>query len=315
MPENLKTLRRRIRSIKTTRQVTRAMEMVSAAKLRRAQNTLQNARPYAAKLQEALRHLAEAPEAAEHPLFRERAAGGRSAEPPILLALFTADRGLCGGFNANLIRLAEERLARRRNPGDQLLCAGRKGLDHFRRAGRAPLDAGLELQGRVSEEAARRLARRITELYLEGPFAAVEFVFAEFVSNAVNRPEAARLLPVRIEAAPAAAAPSLPSRPPTASSLRRAAPRYHAQAPYLFAPGPAAVLERLIPQYLYSRVFILLAESITSEHAARMLAMNNATRNCEELVDTLTLRMNKARQAAITKEITEIVGGAEALKG
>jgi len=318
MPENLKSLRRRIRSVRTTKQVTRAMEMVSAAKLRRAQSILQSARPYAGKMREILHHLAETPEASTHPLFSERPEGD-----PALIVLFTSDRGLCGSFNANLIHCAEEWVDSHRARGGaspDLICVGRKGADAMRRAGASILRAITDLSGRVDASVARSLAAELADLFLQRPYSSVQLVYADFISNVQNRPAIEQFLPVRISSAdpigPGRKSLAETSAAPTLPASFAGHPVF-AEAPpsYLLEPTPSALFSQIVPQYLYSRIFIVMAEAMTSEHSARMMAMNNATSNCEELLNSLTLRMNKARQSAITKEMLEIVSGAEALKG
>ncbi len=298
MPENLKTLRRRVRSIRTTKQITRAMEMVSAAKLRRTSQILNAARPYARTLQEMLGHLAESEEAASHPLFV-------TANPaaPALLVVITSDRGLCGSFNANLVRRADAWI-REHEQNAEVYCVGRKGLDHFRRQNATIAGRITDLSGRVDTEAAARLTHELTELFLQGRYSSVYFLYAKYISNVANRPMIEKFLPIEPEGPEQAAGRKESHEGP-----------YFSQVSYIMEPDPPSVFAALVPKYLNSRILILLAETFTSEHAARMMAMNNATSNSEELIDTLTLRLNKLRQNAITKEMLEIVGGAEALGG
>ncbi len=299
MPENLKTIRRRIRSVRTTKQITRAMEMVSAAKLRRAHQILDALRPYSRTLQEILAHLSESQEAQAHPLF-----GRGEREGPPLLVVLTSDRGLCGSFNANLLRTADRWIRARQGAPVELYCAGRKGHDFFRRAKANIIGHLTDLGGKVDQAKAATLAEDVIQRYLDRRNGSIHVVYARFVSNVVNRPMVEKLLPIDPEA--------LLKKP-----AREILPlgRFHVEKSYLLEPSPAQVFSALVPRYLRSRILIHFAETFTSEHAARMIAMNNATSNSEELINTLTLRLNKLRQAAITKEMLEIVGGAEALKG
>jgi len=297
MPENLKTLRRRVRSIRTTKQITRAMEMVSAAKLRRTSHVLSRTRPYAGTLQEMLAHLAESEEAASHPMFQRKPAGRG------LLVVITSDRGLCGSFNANLLRTAERWIRQQDDRKVDLYCVGRKGLDHFRRAKASIVGHLTDLGGRLDPERAIQFTAELIQLYKEKDYSSVHVVYAKYISNVLNRPTAEMFLPIDPEALTGT------------GKAAEGAGRYHEAKSYLLEPSPAAVFKALVPKYLNSKIMILLAETFTSEHAARMMAMNNATSNSEELINTLTLRLNKLRQAAITKEMLEIVGGAEAQKG
>lgn len=295
MAETVKQLRRRVRSTKATKQVTRAMEMVSAAKLRRAQGVLMAGRPYAAKLQELLSHLAGSAAVAAHPLFRKREQVSK-----VLLVIFTADRGLCGGFNANVIRLAEKAVAGEADKKFRLFCIGKKGYDHFRRRGYDIAEHVTGLPGRPDPALAQRVSDTVRDKFLSGEYDEIRFCYSSFVSMAVYRPTMAKFLPL------------------DAADLAGPAGDSHAkktELDYILEPSPERVFDALLPRYLSSRAYITLAEVMTSEHSARMLAMNNATKNCDELQQSLTLRMNKARQAAITKELIDIVSGAQAVQG
>jgi F-type H+-transporting ATPase subunit gamma len=290
MAENVKALRRRLRSIRNTKQITRAMEMVSAAKLRRAQDLLLAGRPYAGKLQEFLGRLASSEDATD-PLFEQRPVRRR------LLVLLTADRGLAGSFNAQIVKRAEAYLVA--NPGTDLMCVGRKGYEYFRSRRWKIVSAVTDLAGKVSAERAVAIADRLVESFLSGEVDEVILMFNSFVSTMVYRPTTEKLLPLDPAALLANYAPSAAGK----------------KIDYLLEPTPERVLANLLPRFVRSKVYISLAETFTAEHSARMIAMSGATKNCEELIESVSLRMNKARQAAITKEILEIVGGAEALKG
>ncbi len=297
MPENLKTIRRRVRSVRTTKQITRAMEMVSAAKLRRALQVLNALRPYSRTLQEILAHLSESEQALAHPLFGR----GERKEPPLLVVL-SSDRGLCGSFNSNLLRAADHWTRARQGQPVELYCIGRKGLDHFRRAKATIIGHLTDLGGKVDQAKATRLADELIQRFLGGRNGSIHVVSARFISNVVNRPAVEKLLPIDPEAL---------LKKPTGEFP--AVGRFQIKKSYLLEPSSADVFTALVPKYLRSRILIQLAETFTSEHSARMMAMNNATSNSEELIDTLTLRLNKLRQAAITREIIEVVSGAQAL--
>ncbi|MCX8035743.1 MAG: ATP synthase F1 subunit gamma [Candidatus Sumerlaeia bacterium] len=289
MAEILRNLRRRVRSIRNTMQVTRAMGMVSAAKLRRTQAALAAARPYAEKIKALLARVAASVSGElAHPLFARR------GEKTITLVLFTGDRGLCGAFNANVIRQAEQFLEPWGKGRAQLYCVGRRGRDHFARRGWTLVEQVHDVRGRVDLDVTRRIARRAQEIYLNGETDAVYLAYNVQLSAANVRPKVEKFLPLD----------------PAAMGLEDDG---GSAVEYIFEPSREAVFAQLLPRFCESRMFAVLAEALTAEHTARMMAMNNATSNCDELINTITLRMNKARQAAITKEISEIMGGAEAL--
>jgi F-type H+-transporting ATPase subunit gamma len=290
MAENVKSLRRRLRSIKNTKQITRAMEMVSAAKLRRAQEMLMAARPFAAKLQEVLGRLAGS--GISHPYMEKRDVKRRT------LVLVTADRGLAGSFNAQLIKKAELTLRESAEPMD-LICIGKKGYDYFKSRPYPIVFQVTDLGGKLNSERTNEIADRIVGLFTSGQSDEIMVLFNTFVSMLVFRPTLNKLLPLDPE--------SLLAGNTGAGSA--------VTTQYLLEPDPEAVLSTLLPRYVKNKIFIVLAETFAAEHSARMVAMSSATKNCEELIQSVSLAMNKARQAAITKEILEIVGGAEALKG
>jgi F-type H+-transporting ATPase subunit gamma len=298
MPENIKALRRRIRSIKNTKQITRAMEMVSAAKLRRAEETLKAARPYSGKLQEVLGRLSGSPAVTAHPLAEVRPVKKR------LLILLTGDRGLAGAFNSSIIKVAEGKLE---DGSRTFYSVGRKGTDYFR-SRKAPIAASItDLAGKISAERMNEVANEAMRMFLAGEVDEVEILYNSFVSTLVYRATTERLLPLTQEALLA---------PISSGKGQKVAPVPEANATeYILEPDTETVLEVLLPRFVRSKVYMCQAESITAEHSARMVAMSNATKNCEEMIDTLSLRMNKARQASITTEIIEVVSGAQALKG
>jgi F-type H+-transporting ATPase subunit gamma len=284
---SLKAIRKRITSVRSTQQITKAMKMVAAAKLRRAQDAVTQSRTYSAKLREVVAGLASEASVREHRLVR-----ARTPESRVLLVLLTADRGLCGGFNANLIRQSEVFL-RREATTPELAVVGRKGFDYYKRRTVPIREHYVGIIGRSPIEIAREVVARAVALFVADEVDAVYLLYSQFRSALSQVPTIERLLPID---APVAA---------ETENVRE----------YLFEPDRQAVIEDLLPRYVEVKVFQALLESIASEHGARMTAMESATKNASEMIERLTLEMNRARQATITKELMEIVGGAEALKG
>ena len=280
----LRDIRRRIRSIGSTAQITKTMEMVSAAKLRRAQVAVEAARPYGIELRNVLQNLATASSDALHPAFVPRDVRRRA------IVLVTSDRGLCGAFNVNLIKTAEG-LARSSSAATTYVLLGKKGFDYFRRRKVDVLASNTEGGGVASWKFAEEMGRNLTARFLAGEIDEVDLIYTSFKS-ALNRS-------IVVE-------PYLP--------MGRDAGSGGPARDYIYEPTPSAILERIVPYFLAVRLYMALAESAASEHGARMVAMGSATKNANELIDTLTLHMNRTRQATITREIVEIVAGAEALK-
>jgi F-type H+-transporting ATPase subunit gamma len=285
---SLKDIKRRIGSVQKTQQITRAMRMVAGAKLRRAQDAIESARPYAERMQATLAEVARGQRDAEHPLLQKRDSVGG-----VELVVTTSDRGLCGAFNANAIKTAETHIRQREQNGVQvtLTCAGRKGADFFRRKRAEQIGARYLHPGWVTYGEAVEIASRVSERYLAGEADEVVLVYNEFVSPMTQTPRELRLLPFA---------------PPEEDDAGDA-------LPYEIEPDADRLLAVLVPKAIEVQIFRVLLENQAGEHAARMAAMEAATRNTEELIDSLTLQYNRARQAAITKELVEIVSGAEAL--
>lgn len=288
----MRDIRRRIRSVRNTQQITKAMEMVSAAKLRRAEQHARAARPFAERLREVLGQLTAAgasvgreAQGSELDLLVPRPVVRRTG-----YVLITADRGLAGAYNANVIRKCQE-LLRATEHEAAVVAVGRKGRDFLRRRGITPLAEYVQLGDNIDWVMARSLARDVMEFYRSGRVDEVYLIYNSFVTTVTHRPVALRLLPVEAPAGDGRQAPT----------------------DYLWEPSPEAVLRLLVPRYVETQVYRALLEAKASEHAARMVAMRNASDNAEEMIRTLTLSFNRARQAAITKEIAELVGGAEAL--
>jgi F-type H+-transporting ATPase subunit gamma len=279
---NVLDIRRRIRSVRNTQQLTRAMKMVAAARLRRAQERVHNARPYANQMLALLGSLAARTEQRAHPLLAERPV------EKILLVLVTADRGLCGAFNANLIRAAESYLEAHRDRKVSLLAVGRKGRDFFRRHRIEILADYTNLFSRLEFTHAQEIAKQVIDLYTRQAVDAVDFIYNESKTVLTQRLTIERYLPIK------------PVQPAAGEAL----------IDYIYEEPAEEIFNALLPRYVEIEVYRALLESAASEFAARMTAMDAASSNAAEMIDTLTLHMNRVRQAAITKEIIEIVSGA-----
>ncbi len=284
---NLRDIRRRIKSVQSTQQITKAMKMVAAAKLRRAQEAILHARPYAAKMLEVLNSLATRVDRERHPLLAER------PERTVRLVVITADRGLCGGFNTNIIRYASGVLARKeRESGSLALDAvGRKGRDFFRKRRFTVDRQWVGIFHKVRYEHADEIARHLSGLYTRGEVDAVYLVYNEFKSAISQKVVLERLLPIS----------ALVFETPTVIP------------DYLYEPTDRELFETLLPRHVTFQVYRALLESAAAEHGARMAAMEGATKNAKEMIENLTLYANRVRQAAITKELIEVVSGAQAL--
>jgi F-type H+-transporting ATPase subunit gamma len=282
---SLKDLRRRIRATRSMQQIFKAMEMVAAAKLRRAQLRAQAASPYARKITEMLASLAGAASELEHPLFKVRPV------KTLVLVVVTADRGFAGSYNINVLRVAEQRVRQAPAGTVQLVVVGRKGRDYFRRRGVPIIAAHTELPGEASLEFARRLTAELAELFTGGKADRIDVLYTHFVNALARRVQSELFLPVGGEA-----------------------PAAGADRGILFEPDAETIFGELVPRYATAKLYAAMADALASEHAARMVAMGSARKNAGELVDSLTLTRNRLRQAAITREIAELVGGAEALK-
>ena len=301
----LRDIRRRIRSVRSTAQITKTMEMVSAAKLRRAQAVVESARPYATDLAAVLANLAsEASGDLSHPAFQGREVRRRA------IILVTSDRGLSGAFNANLIRAGEERIRVRPQP-TQLVLLGKKGFDHFRRRGVAALASKTDLGGVADWKFAEETSHNIIARFEAGELDEVDLIYTRFQSALTRYVVVEPYLPLGSDTLAGAARPAGATAPAGVTSPRAAS---GVRRDYIYEPDPGTILTRIVPYFLAMRLYMALAESAAAEHGARMIAMGSATKNANEMIQTLTLHMNRTRQATITREIVEIVGGAEALK-
>jgi F-type H+-transporting ATPase subunit gamma len=303
-------LRRRIKSVQSTRQITRTMEMVSTSKLKRAQDRVVGARPYAAALADVLGELYSPELAEDFPLLRQPE-GGVIRRAAVLL--ITSNRGLCGAFNANLIREARQRMRELEGAGAQvdLHLVGKKGVSFFRFTKRAAASARSDIGDRPTAAHAAELVEPLMQQFAAGTLDAVDVVFAKFNSAVSTPPTTLRILPV--------APPPTDGRMVGSADRQAHAPSAHPpirqSAFFILSPSAAAILEQLLPLYVRNQVYRALVETAAAEHGARRTAMKNATDSAGEMLDILRRTFNRARQAQITQEIAEIVGGAEAQKG
>ena len=287
---NLRAIRKRISSVKSTQQITKAMKMVSAAKLRRAQDAIHAARPYARKMREVVTAVAGRAAEDSHPLLTARE--GKK----LALLVVTSDRGLCGSFNSGLTRAVNRFLNERRETHEEivLFVVGRKGRDFFRRREVPIRHEYIGVLGSLSRHHAERISNDLVEGFLSEAFDEVQIAFNEFRSAISQVVRFEGLFPIALEKAEGSAG---------------------AEIDYLYEPGRKEILASLLPKYVEMQIFRILLESVAGEHGARMTAMDSATNNSVDMISRLTLQMNRARQATITTELTEIVSGAEALKG
>jgi F-type H+-transporting ATPase subunit gamma len=282
----LRDIQRRIRSVQSTQKITRAMKLVAAAKLRRAQERIVSARPYAAKMAELLGNLVSGSDEAVHPLLEQREGPRRQ------IVIITADKGLAGAFNSNIIRRSLDLIRESSSADLTLVVVGRKARDFYRRR---PYTVKRDLIGfwdRLAYSHACELADFFMEQYLSDEVDEVWLLYNEFRSVAVQRPVRMQLLPIP-----------------------RSEEHAAEQVDYIYEPGPEEILGELLPRHVRMQVYRALLESAAGEHGARMTAMEAATANAKEMIEVLTIQYNKARQEKITKELLDIVGGAEALKG
>jgi len=284
--ESLKVLRRRIRSVTNTKQITKAMQMVAAARLRKAQGRLETSRPYASKMQEILENLSAVSGFVENPLFKKREV------KKTLLILITSDRGLCGSYNSNLINFTNSRLSQYSPQTVELGLIGRKGFDFYKRRSWPVRFNYLQAGGNIPFTQIKELTHQTVESFLAGLVDEVFLIYTKFLNLTVRKLACEKFL--NIEKPPEKKEPQV--------------------LDYIFEPTPAEIFNSLLPRYCITKIQMAILESGTSEQAARMMAMQQATKNAEEMIEHLTLVRNKARQASITKEILEIASGAEALK-
>jgi F-type H+-transporting ATPase subunit gamma len=289
---SLKDLRNRIASTKATQKITKAMQMVAASKLRRAQAAAEAARPYAERMEKVLGNIAAT---VTDPASAPKLLGGTGGDRVHLLVVCTAERGLCGPFNSAIVRLARERANALMNEGKQVkfLCVGRKGFDQLKRLYERQIIETIELRGvrQIGFEQAEQIGKKIIALFGQGAFDVCTLFFSRFRSVIAQIPTALQVIP-----------PVFPEKTAEASDIF-----------YEYEPDELEILDELLPRNVAVQVFRALLENAASEQGARMSAMDNATRNAGEMIRKQTLRYNRTRQAMITKELIEIISGAEAL--
>jgi F-type H+-transporting ATPase subunit gamma len=293
---SLKTFRNRIASVKATRKITRAMQMVAASKLRRAQEAAMAGRPYAEKMQAVIGTLAAS--LRDNPIAPKLLAGtGR--DQVHLMVVATADRGLCGGFNTNIVKLAKQRIEAALRDGKQvkILCVGRKGRDQLKRLYSKHIIDTIELSGvkRIGFANARDIGRRVLDLFEAGEFDVATLFYSRFKSVISQTPTAQRLIPAPVQEA------------------EQPGKFYQPEKFYDYEPGESEILADLLPRNVSVQIFRALLENTASFYGSQMSAMDSATRNAGDVIDRLTLQYNRTRQAMITKELIEIISGAEAL--
>ena len=302
---SLRDSRSRINSVKNTQQVTRAMKMVAAAKLRRAQEAIFQTRPYAYTMHGMIARLRTQADPTAHPLFDTREEGG-----PVLLIIVTADRGLAGAFNANVIKEAEQtiesRYSEHREDGRLfLLCIGRRGYEHFAKRGYHMIGNFQGVFDNLTFSVAKDATGIATKGFLDGRWDEVHIVYNEFKNTISQNRIVEPILPIRKEAFLTPVMAEQTIQPDDSSQ---------SEVEYIFEPDAESILKALIPRYLNYQVWRALLESNAAEQGARMVAMDNATSNADDLIRDLTLQYNRARQSAITTEIIEITSGANALE-
>jgi len=292
---SLKDVQNKIVGVKKTKQITKAMNMVASAKLRGAQSRIERFRPYADKFYEMLQDLAGKADEGAHPLLTVR-----DEIKNVGILLITSDRGLCGSFNANMIKAAKRMAAEKTQAGKtvKFYCVGKKGRDFARKSDYELVKSYADQMNSFDFTLANSLGMEMINAYMEGELDEVILVFGEFVSMAKQEPVTRTILPLSQQEAAGEEAGMAP-----------------AGGEYIYEPDVEGLLAELLPRFIKVQIYRGLLDTSASEHAARMTAMDNATKACDDMIDSLTLVYNKTRQAAITKELMDIVGGAEALKG
>ena len=288
---NLKEIRIRIDSTKNTQQITKAMKLVSAAKLRKAQHNITNMRPYAVTLKGVIADIA-ATQKVTHPLMTKK-----ESVKNVLLVVLTSDRGLCGGFNSSITKFSEKYIADNKSKYEKIdfIFVGKRGADFFARKNVKGLENFTKLDKEISYDLARNVAEKLINHYLDGSYDEIRLIYNEFKSAISQKVICETLLPVEIENSSFEGTKFSPDM--------------------IFDPAPELIIEALLKKNFNLQVYRAMSESVASEHGARMTAMENASNNARDMINKLTLTYNKARQEKITTELTEIVSGAESLKG
>ena len=297
---SLKDIRLRIDSTKNTQQITKAMKLVSAAKLRKAQNNITNMRPYAVTLKKVIANIAVT-QKVSHPLMVQTSDENKKSinDKKVLLVVLTSDRGLCGGFNTNIIKFADKYRLENAAKLKKLdfIFIGKRGLDYFAKRGIPSVDTFLKLDKEISFAMAKGIAEKLVKFYLDGQYDEIQLIYNEFKSAISQAVVCETILPIEVEK----------------TSFDTEGSQFSKDI--IFDPSPEAIVEELLKKHFNLQVYRAMSESVASEHGARMSAMENATNNAKDMINKLTLNYNKARQEKITTELIEIVSGAEALKG
>ncbi|MCX7675377.1 MAG: ATP synthase F1 subunit gamma [Bdellovibrionaceae bacterium] len=293
---SLKDIRLRIEATKNTQQITKAMKLVAAAKLRKAQHQIQALRPYAYGLMDVIQRLAK-DEQIKHPFLPRVGTESSDTKPKLLLVVLTSDRGLCGGFNAQIIKFTDQFLKHNKELYEKIdvIFVGKKAAEFFTRRGVQAKEAFQKLDRDISYEYAANMAEKFMQAFMSGDYTEVKFIYNEFKSAISQKVTIEQIIPVQY--------------PESTNSDDRNV----ALADFIFEPAPELILDQLLKKHFTVQTYRCLCESIAAEHGARMTAMENATNNCKELIHKLTLTYNKLRQEKITTELIEIVSGAEAL--
>lgn len=286
----IRQIRRKILGSQKTKQITRTMQMVAASRLKKSEGKMLQAKPYSKKLEELLGRLSQTGQFS-HPFFESREVKNRG------LVVITSDRGLCGSYNTNIILKAEAFLKEHKSGSSKLILVGKKGFDYFRKRNVEILDQITDMGGKLDYKRVEDITSQLTGYYLNGELDEVHLLYTSYHSVLSYKPTIVKFLNIE---------------PPKEAETKGAHGDEGIQ--YIFEPGVKDIFEKLLPKYISTKIYMSLAESFTSESASRMMAMKLATDNATDMIDSLTLMRNKARQAAITKEITEIVTSAEALK-
>ncbi len=292
---SLKDIQLKITGVKKTQQITKAMNMVAAAKLRGAQERMEAFRPYAEKFAAVMGELSGSANPSAFPLMAVRPV------KKVMLLVVTSDRGLCGAFNSNILNRSEKFLKAAASEGKEVSLAtlGKKGASYFKRSEFPVKYSDQDIMGDIQMFTARKAGQELIRLFLEEEVDEVNLIYGRFINVAVQKPKIKKLLPISSEGL----------------GEQEGEAKEGPTATYTYEPEPEQILNQLMPMYVNVQIMHAMLETSASEQAARMTAMDNATKACTEMIDTLTLAYNKARQAAITKELMDIVGGAEALKG
>ncbi len=290
---SLKDLRRRIRSTNNIKTITRAMRSVATTKMRRTQDRRTKAKPYVDRLRNLVARIVRSVGSEGQPLLEKRESENK------LVVVFSSDRGLCGAFNTNILRFAENYL--NENPSvNDLYVVGKKAETYFRKRGYNIIQSQLDFRGNIDVPRILEIARELKDLFLQRNCDQIELIYNWAASSMASRPKRDLFLPLD---------------PNELADVKAEGDEEEETLQYIFEPDPKTLLSHLLPKFVETKLLFVFIDTFVAEHQARMLAMKNANDNCNELLDSLTLQMNKERQAAITKEILEIVGGAEALKG